>query len=270
LKDPMSRVFISYRRSDSGRYAARLYKKLTQILGRNEVFLDVGEIAPAERFPAQIGNALRDCDLLVLIIGRTWLSMKNKMRSQKLSDHKDWVRQEITLAQQYKIPILPLLIGGATPLVKKQLPRPLTFLAEIQARDTKRKSLNVIAEEVENALPRIKVEFETDSRKEPLTEPDFVIHFSVENAPPWAKWVRYYLDEDNDQPTRLWPIGDSDWTTTWGDYELSATLLDNRPLKARRKRLIPPVLVSRALRKTYAPLNDPAIRRAIREIAENE
>jgi hypothetical protein len=45
----MARIFISYRRDDSGGWEGRLYDRLSQHFGRDNVFMDIDTIEPGIR-----------------------------------------------------------------------------------------------------------------------------------------------------------------------------------------------------------------------------
>jgi hypothetical protein len=68
------RVFISYRRDDSGGYAGRLYDTLSRQFGHGRVVVDVHSIRPGENFQAVIGRQIVQCDVMLVVIGPHWLS----------------------------------------------------------------------------------------------------------------------------------------------------------------------------------------------------
>lgn len=127
--------------------------------------------------------------------------------------------------------------------------------------------LGEVVDAVEKLLPAIRVEFRIDGEG-----PDYVasrprqywIGVSVLNPPKWAARVNYHLDEENPAPERFCESEAVAWTTTGGDYLLSATLLGQRV-----RRSVPGLLVSKALRQTYSSAPSPAIREAIRSIEGN-
>ena len=87
------RVFISYRRDDSMVTAALLYKEL---IGRAEfadAFMDVDDIGYGDDFVAAIDDALRDAEVVLVVIGPRWAEM---LQARLRGD--DWVRHEVATA----------------------------------------------------------------------------------------------------------------------------------------------------------------------------
>jgi hypothetical protein len=128
------KVFISYRREDSAGYTGRLYDSLRARFGDQNVFLDVSGIDSGRKFADVIQAAIHSCDVLVAVIGREWLTcVANGAR--RIDDARDLVRTEIQTALNANIPVVPVLVGGASPLLAAALPEPLKPLAELDAHD---------------------------------------------------------------------------------------------------------------------------------------
>src|SRR6266480_1823267 len=70
---PSGRVFISYRRLETGGLAGRLYDRLAAHFGEGQVFMDVDTIALVVDFAEVITEAVSTCDVLLAVIGPTWL-----------------------------------------------------------------------------------------------------------------------------------------------------------------------------------------------------
>lgn len=66
------RVFLSYRRSDTRDFSARLADRLRSSPDVSDVFLDVTKIEPGERFPQRLTDALRSSDFVLIVIGKNW------------------------------------------------------------------------------------------------------------------------------------------------------------------------------------------------------
>ncbi len=56
--DDLFRVFLSYRRSDSGSYARNVYDALIQHFGHDSIFYDIDSIAPGRDFLVVLGESL--------------------------------------------------------------------------------------------------------------------------------------------------------------------------------------------------------------------
>src|SRR5512145_800274 len=113
----MTRIFISYRRSDSATIAGRIYDRLAAAFTENNVFKDSYGIQPGEDFRGKIREQIATCDVVLVIIGSTWLSVTeaDNPRLRRLDNPADWVRVEVeTGLQRDKAVVIPLLVGGAS------------------------------------------------------------------------------------------------------------------------------------------------------------
>lgn len=126
----MRSVFISYRRNDSSAVAHLVFESLEQ--ASFSVFFDLRSIESGVDFETCLQMALDECDLLIALIGPSWMSrLEESVRHVDAKD-KDWVRVEIGSALARQIPILPVLIDG-TPPVGSGLPVDLAGLARLHA-----------------------------------------------------------------------------------------------------------------------------------------
>jgi hypothetical protein len=126
---PPATIFISYRRQDSGDITGRIYDRLVQRFGRETIFKDVDSIPPGVDFRIFMGDAVGQCNLLLAVIGRQWLSSQNESGARRLEDPRDFVRIEIESALQRDIPVIPLLVQGAAVPGENALPPSLQKLA---------------------------------------------------------------------------------------------------------------------------------------------
>jgi hypothetical protein len=122
-------VFISYRREDSEGQARALFQELVSRLGKDAVFMDVDSIALGRDFREVLQERLETCDLMLVLIGRDWLSGKDDAGRRRLDNPADFVRLEIAAALKRKIPITPLLLRGAQMPTAEQLPENISELA---------------------------------------------------------------------------------------------------------------------------------------------
>jgi len=109
----MSGIFISYRREDSAPYAGRLYDRLSNRFGKDQVFRDVDDIPPGADFATHIDAKVGSCDAMVVVIGKNWLTTRNAEGQLRLSDPNDFVGLEVSLALQRGVLVIPVLVGGA-------------------------------------------------------------------------------------------------------------------------------------------------------------
>ena len=128
----MAKIIVSYRRSDSAAIAGRIFDRLVAHYGEGSVFMDIDNIPFGIDFRAHIRSEMLHSNLLIAVIGPAWAGAMPDGQT-RLSDAADPVRVELEAALRQGIPILPLLIEGATMPSAQQLPEPLRDLAFINA-----------------------------------------------------------------------------------------------------------------------------------------
>jgi TPR repeat protein len=136
----LAKIFISYRRDDTPGSAGRLYDRLQQEFGRDNVFIDVTALQPGEDFVEAIDARLRTCDVMLAVIGRRWLTASDEHHGRRLDDSADHLRIELQTALDRGVRVIPVLVERATMPVAHELPEPLRPLARRQAfelRDTR-------------------------------------------------------------------------------------------------------------------------------------
>lgn len=125
----MARIFISYRRSDSAHAAANLTDKLQQHFGQDSIFFDVDNIPLGVDFREHIGNAVGQCDVLLVIIGEKWAQLVDEQGNRRLNQPSDYVRIEIESALKRNIPVIPVLTGEAEMPTANDLPPSIQSIA---------------------------------------------------------------------------------------------------------------------------------------------
>ena len=78
------RIFINYRRQDTEATAAHLYDSLARKFGAKRVFRDKVTIQPGQDFPTAIDDAIRRSCVLIVLIGRQWLTMSDGTGRRRL------------------------------------------------------------------------------------------------------------------------------------------------------------------------------------------
>ncbi len=125
----MRAIFISYRREDAEGQAGRLFDDLVAQFGQDSVFMDVAGIAPGRDFRRAIDEQVATCGILLAMIGKNWLEAKDESGRHRLDDPMDFVRLETASALKRDIPVIPVLVRGATMPRAEQLPPDLAELA---------------------------------------------------------------------------------------------------------------------------------------------
>src|SRR5216117_1786476 len=125
----MGSIFLSYRREDSEGQAGRLYDDLVAVFGPDSVFMDVAAIQPGRDFRKSIDQSLSSCGVFLSLIGKSWLTAKDTSGQRRLDDPVDFVRIETAAALKRDIPVIPVLVQGASAPKADQLPDDLKELA---------------------------------------------------------------------------------------------------------------------------------------------
>ncbi len=122
-------IFISYRRSDSTAETDRIYDRLVADFGQGRVFQDVDSIPLGVDFAEYLDDAVSRCQVVLVIIGRTWLTVTEPDGTRRLDNPDDFVRIEVESALKRRIPVIPVLIQGASMPRRPELPESLQSLA---------------------------------------------------------------------------------------------------------------------------------------------
>lgn len=125
----MSRIFINYRREDSAPYAGRLYDRLAAHFGDEQVFIDIDNIELGEDFAETVARTVGTRDVLLAVIGKSWVQATDSSGRRRLDLEEDWVRMEIQHALDRGIRVIPVLVGGAVMPSKHELPAALSSLS---------------------------------------------------------------------------------------------------------------------------------------------
>ena len=115
-------IFISYRRNDAAYVTGHINDLLRHEFGDEAVFTDVDNIALGVDFRAVLDETVSQCQVLLAVIGSEWVSAKDGDGQLRLHDPADFVRIEIESALNRNIPVIPLLVSGATMPAAEDLP----------------------------------------------------------------------------------------------------------------------------------------------------
>lgn len=122
-------IFISYRRSDSQDITGRIYEYLENHFGTEVVFRDVYSIPLGDDYRVHLREKAQNCQVVVAVIGPSWLTVTDQEGNRRLDSPDDWVRIEVETALNRDIPVIPLLIGKARVPKEDDLPGVLKPLA---------------------------------------------------------------------------------------------------------------------------------------------
>lgn len=131
----MPGIFISYRREDTAGHAGRIFDRLREKFGGDKVFMDVAGIEPGVDFVEAIDQAVGSCDVLLVIIGKKWLTCTDASGKRRLDDPRDFIRLETATALRREIRVIPVLVQDAVMPGDGDLPDDLKKLARRQATE---------------------------------------------------------------------------------------------------------------------------------------
>ena len=126
----MSRIFISYRRDETSAWAFIVNDRLGARFGADKIFMDIDSIEPGDDFVEVIKNKVGACEVLIVLIGRAWLTCTDDHGRRRLDNHDDFVRLEVKAALERGIRVIPVLVDGARPPKPEDVPGDLSALCQ--------------------------------------------------------------------------------------------------------------------------------------------
>ena len=239
----MPQIFISYRRDDSGYVAGMLCQRLQNTFGPQSVFIDIDNIPLGVDFRSHLSDAVSKCDILLAVIGDSWLGAVPGSSERRIDNPTDFVRIEVEAALARDIPVVPVLVGNATLPTPNILPDALQALAFRNAAEVRPgRELNFHIESLvrglqahftppSTALPSKPKAVEDDSRSAPKPnstsppstgllkkEPYRQSRLQVTRVRRWAQALRSISIYVNGMPAgQLWNGGSIDVPVSTGD-----------------------------------------------------
>lgn len=144
---PGGNIFLNYRRDDTAGHAGRLFDRLNwRFPGR--VFRDVTGIGLGLDFVQEVERKLADCQVLIVLIGKHWLTLTDDKGRRRLDNPRDLVRLEVAAGLRRNIRVIPVLVQGAQLPPAEELPPDLQPLPY-------RNALEVTEPDFENDVARL-------------------------------------------------------------------------------------------------------------------
>jgi len=147
-------IFISYRREDSEGFARGLFQSLVEHFGSDQVFMDVEDIELGLDFVEAIDKSLTSCGVLLVLIGKEWLSCVDEDGQPRLNNPEDFVRMEVASALRRNVRVIPVLVRGGAMPKSEQLPEELRLLTRRQALELQHDRWNADIERLITALEK--------------------------------------------------------------------------------------------------------------------
>ena len=127
------KIFLSYRREDTAGFAGRIYDRLEQSFRRENLFMDVDTIGAGRDFVRVIEHHVEACDVMLVLIGRNWLTVADEMGRPRLESPEDFVRVEVELALKFGKRVIPVLVDKTEMPRANALAEPLKELSQRNA-----------------------------------------------------------------------------------------------------------------------------------------
>ncbi len=148
----MKNIFISYRRHETAGYSLLIHEELERRQPDWEVFIDVQDIAPGSAWRQRLAERITAADVVLVLIGREWLTLEGAGGRRRLEDPEDVTRWEIEEALRQKKQVVPVLVEGASPPDAAQLPESIRSLATLQYVEIRHQSFDA---DLENLIARL-------------------------------------------------------------------------------------------------------------------
>jgi len=122
----MVKIFISYRRADSGKDIIAISNKLIEVFGEENIFVDKKSIEGGEDFRHILVKEVISTDVVLVVIGKQWEILLKERDSNK----QDFVKTEVQYAlQNQKCTVIPILLDDTQMPNDNSLPVEIRELA---------------------------------------------------------------------------------------------------------------------------------------------
>lgn len=181
----MSGIFINYRSDDSGTAAMLIDRELAARFGSDRVFLDSRSIPAGADFVEELLERVRASSVLLVVIGRRWLTLTDAAGKRRIDDPADWVRCEIAEALSLGMRVIPVLLDDVKLPTETDLSEDIAGLSRRQYVSLRRRYTDLdlagLVDRIVKAEPELaKIATGRRSEKEPVPQqlPAAVAHFS--------------------------------------------------------------------------------------------
>jgi hypothetical protein len=131
---PDFKVFISYRREDAAIAAQWAGQLVNTRFGAETAFVAPQSISMGFDFYECIHDALHRCRVMLVMIGKSWLSQTDEKGLRRIDSDWDWVRVEVRAGLDRGIPVIPVMVDAAALPTHAALPADLGRLVQAQGQ----------------------------------------------------------------------------------------------------------------------------------------
>jgi TIR domain len=144
---------------DSAMATGRICDNLKQRFGTSNIFQDISRIPLGSDFRVVIDDEVSKCDVMLVVIGRTWASITDEHGYLRLDQSNDFVRLDIETALRRGIPVIPVLVEGAHMPSEEDLPDSIKLLVYRNGFDVRsdihfNSDMNELIERLEQIVDR--------------------------------------------------------------------------------------------------------------------
>ncbi|MEM7429448.1 MAG: TIR domain-containing protein [Pseudomonadota bacterium] len=151
----MAKFFINYRREDSEGKTFSLRQELLKHFKEDELFMDIKGMEPGKDFEVQIIESVSACDAMLVVIGTSWVEIKDKDGNRRLEEDSDFVRSEIRNAINLRKPIIPVLLDGTKMPPAERLPEDIRQLVKFPAMQFTIEHIEANTQRIANAMKEV-------------------------------------------------------------------------------------------------------------------
>ena len=126
-------IFISYRRDGSSTFSSILYYELCKYFSAETIFKDAITLKPGTDFKKEIEQALDRSSIMLVLLDKNWTQLKNENGEKRLFEKEDFVRQEIKIALEKNMEIIPVLFENGRMPQENELPADIEMFCNKQA-----------------------------------------------------------------------------------------------------------------------------------------
>jgi hypothetical protein len=165
------KVFITYRREETGPHAGRLYDAMVARFGEGNVFMDV-DMAPGVDFVERITEAVAACQVLIVVMGPSWATVEDEKGGVRIADPEDFVRLEVeTALRRPDVTPIPVLVSGARMPKREDLPREVRAISRRNALELSEARWRYDIERLNSTLDELLAETPPSAAAEPTALP---------------------------------------------------------------------------------------------------
>jgi len=214
------KIFLSYRREDTGWLAHALFARLEMAFPSGSLFMDVaGGIGAGQDFVRVLEEQVGACDAMLVLIGPDWLTVTDESGRRRLDNPHDFVHVEIESALQLGKHVIPVLVQKIKMPSADALPEPLKPLVRRNAVGLSQEGFQAEVQTLIEALSKV-VEYADTTRApiDPRLIRTFSGHTDSVTSVVFSPDGRSALSGSWDKTLKLWDVATGKETRTFSGH----------------------------------------------------